>query len=96
MFDAGTKVSADAKLIVVAFELTIRIGVNNAPKPSVIWKNMFAYALDTFGDSVVGSMMRCVVEPLDGIVPVIGEVLALNTFTLNECDVPKLLSTESL
>ena len=57
---------------------------------------MFAYALATFGANVVGNITRSVVEPLDGIVPVMGEVLALKTFTLNECVSPRLLFTASL
>ena len=96
VFEAGINPTDDAKLIDVELELTILIGVIVAPSPFVIWKNIFAYALTTFGVRVAGNAILIPVDPLDGIVPVIGVVFALNTFNLNECVDPKSELVESL
>ena len=84
MFEAGTNGNDEERLIVDEFELTINIGDTTVPKPSVIWKYIFAYAFTTFGDSVVGRAIVVVDDPDAGNVPDIGRVLTLNTLTVKE------------
>jgi hypothetical protein len=97
VFDAGAKGKADAKFMVVAFELVIKIGDIEAPPASVIRKYIFAYALSGNEElNADGIAIVVVEEPEASRVPEIGTVFAPKVLTVNVCVAPLAESYASL
>jgi hypothetical protein len=83
VFEEGIKGKEEFKFNVEVFELVIKIGARAEPPESVILKYMFAYAfVDNEELKAAGIAIVVAEEPEAPKVPVIGELLAPNTYVV--------------